>query len=121
MDATIFFKLLEHSFDTSGAVSTHTHTSGTVSTLSKKKNKVIFSKMDQRGDQQIHYSEFIAAAMARNLALSESNLRTCYLFLDVWNVCVDGLHVTCTWHVCVCVETVLDMCVRVEIVLQMGV
>lgn len=50
----------------------------------------IFRKLDQTGDEEIHYSEFLAACLQHRITLTEQDVRDAFYRLDVDNSGVSG-------------------------------
>lgn len=55
-----------------------------VSKLFINQNEIdeLFQKIDQNGNQTLDYTEFVAAAIDKKLALSEEKIKHCFQLLD---------------------------------------
>ena len=53
--------------------------------MSEAEAKLIFNRLDQTGDQEIHYTEFVAAALQAKLILNEKYIKEAFQKFDVDN------------------------------------
>ena len=53
--------------------------------MSNAEAKTIFNRLDQTGDQEIHYTEFVAAAMQAKLLLHEKYIKEAFQKFDIDN------------------------------------